>query len=354
MDAFFAAVEQRDQPKLRRKPLIIGGSPDSRGVVCTCSYEARAFGVRSAMPSYRAKELCPQGIFLPPNIDKYRAESAAIFEIFRRFTPLVEGVSIDEAYLDVTENSLNTPSATLVAVAIRQAIYKERNLTASAGVSYNKFLAKVASDLRKPDGLSVIPPNRAKQFLENLPIEKFHGIGKVTASRFKKMGVRSGKELLLLDRQILKDNFGKAGLFFYDIVRGKDERQVECFHERKSFGRETTFKQDIQDINEIKSTIEKLSLRVSELLFASKSCGKTINIKLKYADFKTITRALTLPKAVDNYDAIKAAALTLLARLTLENKPIRLVGVSVSNLTTEPPPEAIQLELDLKIPENSF
>ncbi len=349
MDAFFAAVEQRDNPKLRGRALVIGGAPTSRSVVCTASYEARKFGIHSAMPSYRAAKLCPHAIFLSPNGEKYKAESAKIFNIFKRFSEQVEMVSIDEAYIDVTENLLHSPSATQLAIEIKKCIFKELNLTASAGVSYNKFLAKMASERRKPDGLSVIPPSAAHEFLQQLSIEKFHGIGKVSAQKFHKMGVKNGSDLMKLDRLILKDNFGKVGDFYYDVVRGIDLREVETTYERKSFGREKTLSEDVTTYSEIRQILTSLSAKVASSLLSHQVQGKTINLKLKDSNFQTITRATTLLVAIDSATEIYAAADRMLSKLEIIDKKFRLVGVSVSNLVTpdSQPPPPIQLEFDL-------
>ena len=354
MDAFFASVEMRDNPRLRNRPLIIGGAPESRGVVATASYEARRFGVHSAMSARRAQELCPHGIFMRPNMEKYKTESAAILEILRRYTPLVEPVSIDEAYLDVTVNNFGDPSATRIAADIRRAILKERGLTASAGVSFNKFLAKMASERRKPDGLSVITPQGAPKFLETLPIDKFHGIGKVTAAKFMKIGVRTGKELLALDKTILTANFGKVGFFYYNIVRGIDERPVEPVWERKSVGRETTFETDTKDAETLASVLRSLSTMVSARLRRAALAGRTVTLKVRYCDFQTMTRAASFPAPTDVPEQIAAAAEALLAGLSADPRPIRLLGVTVSNFKSPdvppndapPEPTAIQLEFD--------
>lgn len=353
MDAFFASVEMRDDPRLRNRPLIVGGDPDSRGVVATASYEARRFGVHSAMPARCARELCPHGVFMRPNMEKYKAESAAILEIFRRYTPMVEPVSIDEAYLDVTVNNLGQPSATRIAADIRRAIREERGLTASAGVSFNKFLAKMASEQRKPDGLSVITPQGAPDFLLALPIEKFHGIGKVTAAKFLKMGVRTGKELLALDRGILTANFGKVGDFYYNIVRGIDERPVEPEWERKSVGRETTFETDTRDTEKLSAVIGSLSGMVAARLRRAGLSGRTVTLKVRYCDFQTLTRAVSFPDPTAAPEKIAAAAGELLSGLAADSRPVRLIGITVSNFRGPDEPSGksaeplfIQLEFD--------
>ena len=349
MDAFFASIEQRDRPELRGRPVIVGGSAEERGVVSTASYEARKFGVHSAMPTARAHRLCPQGIFLPCDFDRYRETARVIRAIFHRYTALVEPVSIDEAYLDVTENTLNEPSATRLAAVIQREILNETGLTASAGVSYNKFLAKVASDLRKPAGLSVITPEEAEAFLEKLPIEKFHGIGKATAARFHAMNIRTGKDLKALDLATITANFGKFGAFYYHIVRGIDDRPVEVTDERKSVGRENTFAHDISDIRRIRRELRELAARVALNLQRLRLAGRTVTLKVRYHDFRTVTRSGSAPKPVCRSDQIAAVASALLERTEAGQLPVRLLGISVSNF---PPPEdryrPEQLEFDFE------
>ena len=352
MDAFFASVEQRDNPAYRGKPVIVGAPPDMRGVVSASSYEARKFGVHSAMPSRRAYELCPHGIFLPVAMERYRDESRALYEIFRRFSRRVEMASVDEAYIDVTENLVNQPSATLIAMAIRKTIKDERRLTASAGVSFNKFLAKMASERRKPDGLSIIPPAAAKEFLAGLDIGKFHGIGKVTANKFRRIGVRTGADLLRLDIDFLTNSFGKAGAYYYNVVRGVDEREVETSNERKSLGRETTFLEDVDNVNTIRQTVVQLAERVSQLLKTHNLAGHTVTLKLRYDDFETLTRAHTGADALCDSVPIAQTALTLLNKLELAGRKVRLLGVTVSSFAHEKPLDTapIQLEFDFDPP----
>ena len=347
MDAFFASIEQRDRPELRGLPVIVGGSAAERGVVSTASYEARKFGVHSAMPTARALRLCPQGVFLPCDFERYRATARVIRAIFHRYTALVEPVSIDEAYLDVTENSLHEPSATRLAAAIQREILHETGLTASAGVSYNKFLAKVASDLRKPAGLSVITPEEAEAFLEALPIEKFHGIGKATAGKLHGMNIRTGRDLKALDLATITAHFGKFGIFYYHIVRGIDERPVEVTDERKSVGRENTFPHDISDIRRIRRELRELAARVAHNLQKLQLAGRTVTLKVRYHDFRTVTRSTGTAAPVNRSSAIAATALELLARTEADRTPVRLLGISVS---TFPAPEdryrPEQLEFD--------
>lgn len=348
MDAFFASVEQHDHPELRGKPVIIGGSSARRGVVSTCSYEARAYGVHSAMATARAEKLCPQGIYLPGNMDRYREVSAEIRAIFLSITDLVEPLSIDEAFLDVTENSRNCRSATKLARELQREIFDRTGLTASAGVSYNKFLAKVASGIRKPAGLTVITPEEAPTFLEALPIEKFFGIGKVTAARLKRMNIRNGRDLKQLELPLLCSLFGKSGAFYYHIVRGIDERPVEPdTGERKSIGRETTFANDLSDWRLIKPHLHHLTRDVCRTLQHQKLAGKTISVKIRYENFQTATRSATFHTPLDTANAIEAVALELLHKTELPKRKIRLLGVTVSNFPSEAElARPVQLEFD--------
>ena len=352
MDAFFTSVEQRDNPAYRGKPVIVGAPPNMRGVVSAASYEARKFGVHSAMPSRRAYELCPHGIFLPVAMERYRDESHKLYEIFRRFSRRVEMASVDEAYIDVTENLVNQPSATLIAMAIRKTIQDERRLTASAGVSYNKFLAKMASERRKPNGLSIITPAAAADFIAGLEIGKFHGIGKVTAGKFRRIGIRNGADLRRLDLAFLTTGFGKAGAYYYNVVRGVDEREVETSYERKSLGRETTFIEDVGDIATIRKTVVQLAERVAQLLKADNLAGHTVTLKLRYDDFTTLTRAHTGADALADSVPIAQTALTLLDKLEIAGRKVRLLGVTVSSFAQEKPlsDAPIQLEFDFDPP----
>jgi DNA polymerase IV len=331
MDAFYASIEQRDNPQLRGKPVIVGGDPQSRGVVCTCSYEARKYGVHSAMPSSHAQRLCPQGVFIRPRMTAYRMASAQIRTIFFLYTELVEPLSLDEAYLDVTDNRKNITSATIIAQEILTAINAETGLTASAGVSYNKFLAKVASDINKPNGMTVIIPSQAEEFIATLPIEKFFGIGKVTAKKMRTMGITNGAELKQLDLATMSSTFGKNGAYFYNIVRGVDNRQVEPNRQRKSMGREITLQNDIDDIAEITQIIRELSERVETLLRQANLKGNTVTLKLKYADFVSVTRAKTLSKPCDDRTVIADTSEELLKKTEAGQRKVRLIGVTVSN-----------------------
>ena len=340
MDAFYASVEIRDNPSLRGKPVIVGGMPNTRGVVCTCSYAARKFGVRSAMPASRAYQLCPQGIFLHPRFEVYREVSLLIRRIFFDYTDLVEPLSLDEAYLDVTDNKRGIPYATRTAREIKARIFHETGgLTASAGVSFNKFFAKVASDLRKPDGLTVIPPDQAEEFLETLPIGKFYGVGKVTEKHFLKMGIKTGGDLKRLSKLELMREFGKTGEFYYEIARGIDTRAVEPNRERKSLGTEVTFQSDISDLTEMIPVIQQQSQEVSDDLHKHGLAGRTVTLKVKFFDFKSITRSRTLDRCTDSAEVIASVARELLLATEAGKTAVRLLGVTVSNF---PEPEKIE------------
>ncbi len=347
MDAFFASVEQHDHPELRGKPVIVGGSVERRGVVSTCSYEARAFGVHSAMPMARALRLCPQGVFLSGNMKRYKEVSEEIHRIFHEFTALVEPLSIDEAYLDVTENYRQSRSATLLAREIQKEIYHRTGLTASAGISYNKFLAKVASGMQKPAGLTVITPERALDFLEALSIDQFYGIGKVTAGKLRSMNIRTGHDLKALSMETLSSHFGKAGLFYYHIVRGRDDRPVEVDDERKSVGRENTYATDLTDKRQIRIHIRALARKVARLLQKNRLAGRTVTLKVRYENFQTVTRSVSFHQPTDNGEVIGETAIRLLAKTEAGERPVRLLGVTVSNF---PPEEEltrpVQLEFD--------
>lgn len=349
MDAFFASVEQHDKPELRGKPVIVGGSVERRGVVSTCSYEARAFGVHSAMPMARALRLCPKGVFIEGNMKRYREVSKQIHAIFHEFTAQVEPLSIDEAFLDVTTNTRNNSSATVLAREIQREIYNRTGLTASAGVSYNKFLAKVASGLKKPAGLTVITPDRALEFLEALPIEQFYGIGKVTAGKLRNMNIRTGRDLKALNLDMLTAHFGKAGLFYFHIVRGIDDRPVEIDEDRKSVGRENTYATDLTDQRQIRIHIRALARKVARILQRNKLAGKTVTLKVRYENFQTVTRSASFHHPLDNGEAIGEVAVQLLAKTETKHRPVRLLGVTVSNFPTEEElARPIQLEFNFR------
>ncbi|MEJ7559696.1 MAG: DNA polymerase IV [Pedobacter sp.] len=336
MDAFYASVEQRDFPEYRGKPIVVGGSPEGRGVVATASYEARKFGIKSAMPSRQAQQLCPQVLFVRPRFDAYKAASVAIREIFSRFTDLIEPLSLDEAYLDVTNDKLAIGSALDIAKMIKQAIKEELNLTASAGVSSNKFVAKIASDMNKPDGLTFIGPSKIEAFMEALPVEKFFGVGKVTAKKMKSMHLHTGGDLKQLSEQVLTTYFGKSGKFYYRIVRGIDERPVQPFRETKSLAAEDTFEHDLISPEEMHTELKKLAEKVTLRLEKQNLKGRTVTLKLKFSDFKQITRNLSLPEPVYKYDEIFGTAVQLLENVDLFEKSVRLLGISISNFNDVP------------------
>lgn len=332
MDAFYASVEQRDFPEYRGKPLIVGGSPEGRGVVAAASYEVRKYGVHSAMPAAKAVRLCPQAIFVKPRFEVYRKVSEQIREIFFDYTDLVEPLSLDEAYLDVTENHINLPSATLIAKKIRKRIKDKTRLTASAGVAHNKFLAKVASDLDKPDGLSVILPDDADEFLEQLAIGEFYGIGEATESKMKSLGIKKGKDLKEWSEIDLVNEFGKTGRYYYRIVRGIDNRQVKPHRIRKSIGKERTFSDDVDDLGWINNFLRELSEKIAEQMQAKNAAGKTVTLKVRYDDFETITRSTSFSHYIDEANDIAETAITLLEETKVGERKVRLLGITLSNL----------------------
>ncbi len=348
MDAFFASVEQRDRPELRGRPVIVGGSPQHRGVVATCSYEARGFGIHSAMPTCTALRLCPHAELLSPDIRKYREASRRVRKIFFSVTSRVEPVSIDEAYLDVTENALKIPFATKVAKYILREIFVATKLTASAGVSYNKFLAKMASDCRKPAGLTVITPEKAQAFLDALPVARFHGVGKVTAARFAAMNIRFGRDLRRLELPVLRNLFGRSGEYYYQIVRGVDERPVEPESEPKSISREVTLYEDCSDLRRIRIILRTLARKVARRAAARGVAGESVTLKLKYGDFRTVTRQLMLPRPLADGAAIGEHAVALLRKTEAGSRPVRLIGVGVGNLVPPKTSAEEQLEFEFK------
>ncbi|MBB2200095.1 DNA polymerase IV [Gluconacetobacter tumulisoli] len=331
MDAFYASVEQRDDPALRGRPVAVGGSRQ-RGVVAAASYEARRYGVRSAMPSVTARRKCPDLVFVPPRFDVYRAVSAQIQAIFARYTPLIQPLSLDEAYLDVTHPLVEAPSATAIAEAIRAAICAETGLTASAGVSYNKFLAKLASDYRKPDGLFVITPRMGPGFVESLPVEAFHGIGPATAARMRALGIRTGLDLRRQDLTVLARHFGKSAAFYHGIARGQDDRPVDAERRRKSIGAERTFERDIHEWAEATAALDDLSGRVWQACTARGMGGRTVTVKIKYADFRQTGRARSLPAPASTQAELLGVARDLLRPGFPPDQGIRLLGVTLSNL----------------------
>ena len=346
MDAFYAAVEQRDNPQLRGKPVIVGGDPGSRGVVATCSYEARRFGIHSAMSSVRAYRLCPQAIFVRPRFEAYRAVSLQIRELFHEYTDLVEPLSLDEAYLDVTENKKGIEFATGVAREILSEISNRTCLTASAGVSYNKFLAKVASDVNKPAGLTVVTPEQAEDFIAELSIRSFHGVGRVTEKRMLARGIASGADLLQCSLEELQRLFGNSGEYFYNIARGIDNRAVVPNRIRKSIGKETTLEEDCSDKGEMMIILGKLAERVAGLVQAHNTSGQTLTLKVRYGDFQSVTRSHTQTEPVDDADTMLLLAEKLLDKTEAGPRTVRLLGLTVSNLMTDVPlDQSAQMEL---------
>ncbi|WP_116124830.1 DNA polymerase IV [Lewinella sp. IMCC34183] len=334
MDAFFASVEQRDNPELRGKPIAVGGSK-LRGVVAAASYEARVFGVRSAMPSVTAKRLCPDLIFVKSNFEKYREVSDQIREIFYSYTDLVEPLSLDEAYLDVTETKRGPASATLIAQAIRDEIFKTTDLTASAGVSFNKFLAKVASDINKPNGMKVIMLEEAADFLAQLPVEDFHGIGKVTAARMHKMGYRTGGDLRRLSEMEMAQRFGKVGRHYYRIVRALDDRPVNPNRNRKSVGAERTYSDDVSSPTVMKEKLDWLAEKVFAYLVERDNYGRTVTLKMKSPEFVIHTRSRSFSGEIRKLQDLREIAHQLLDENVEEVPTVRLLGLSVSNLERE-------------------
>ena len=330
MDAYYASVEQRDEPRLRGIPLAVGGSRE-RGVVAAASYEARKFGVRSAMPSITAARLCPELVFVPPRFEVYRAISAEIRAIFARYTELIEPLSLDEAYLDVTAADPGAPFATRIARDIRAAILRETGLTASAGISYNKFLAKLASDYRKPNGQFTIPPEMGPDFVANLEVGRFHGVGPAIEAKMKALGIHSGSDLRRFTEAFLMQHFGKTGSHFYKIARGIDERPVVPNRPRKSAGSEKTFQRDLGVRAEIEAALEALIDDVWNWRERSGTGGRTVTVKVRYADFEQVTRSRTLAHQVESRAELAAVADELLGSVFPLRKLIRLLGVSMSN-----------------------
>lgn len=332
MDAFYAAVEQRDNPKYRGKPIVVGGKPDSRGVVATCSYEARGYGIHSAMPSSQAYRLCPQAIFVKPRFDAYREASEIIRNIFARYCEQIEPLSLDEAYLDVSASGFFHGSATLLAKQIKQDIRSETQLIASAGISYNKFLAKIASDLDKPDGLCLITPDQAEAFIEKLPIGKFHGIGPATEKKMRELGIETGLELKRTPLPVLQQHFGKAAAHYYDIARGIDQRPVNAQRDRKSIGVETTFAEDIGDPQLIQQHLQQLLRQALGKLNEKQLTAYTLTIKIKYQNFVQITRSRTLSEAIADTPNTERVVADLLKNTAIGQKKVRLLGVTLSAL----------------------
>lgn len=332
MDAFFASVEQRDFPEYRGQPVIVGGRPDSRGVVAACSYEARQYGIHSAMSSAQAYRLCPQAIFIKPRFDAYKEASSVIRKIFLHYTALVEPVSLDEAYLDVSHSTDFHGSATLIAKDIKKSIMQKTGLVASTGISYNKFLAKIASDMDKPDGLFLITPKQGGSFVENLEIGRFHGIGKATEKKMLALGINNGHDLKQKSLSFLLKNFGKRGQYFYDIAKAVDHRPVDSHRNTQSVGVETTFQVDIKDSAEVVGHLYDLLAKALKKLDVKKMTALTLTVKIKYHDFVQITRSRTLSKAI-NLSIKQASVLEgLLKNTDVGQRKIRLLGVTLSSL----------------------
>jgi DNA polymerase IV len=335
LDAFYASVEQRDHPEYRGKPIIVGGSPDRRGVVATASYEARRFGIHSAMPSRTAFRLCPSAIFLPARFEVYRSVSRQIMAIFYQHTRLVEPLSLDEAYLDVTGSVQDLNEAVKKATQIKQQIREQTQLTASAGVSYCKFLAKIASDRNKPDGLTVITPQQAPSFLDALPIEKFFGVGKVTATRLREMDIHTGADLKRLGERNLRNLLGKHGAQLFYYACGEDNREVEPVRVRKSVGKEVTLEHDISDRGEMEQILAELAAQVEHRLVELELAGKTLTLKVRWSNFDLVTRAVSKAQGFQQSQEMLPVLYSQLSRLVDGKQAVRLLGVTVSNLFSQ-------------------
>lgn len=333
MDAFFASVEQRDDPSLRGRPVAVGHAA-ARGVVAAASYEARQFGVRSALPSVTALRRCPDLVFVPPRFDVYRDVSRQIHEVFTHYTDLIQPLSLDEAYLDVTANRLGIETAWLTAKAIRAAILEKTGLTASAGISYNKFLAKLASDYRRPNGQFAVTPDMGVAWVETLPVSRFHGIGPVTAEKMKRLGIETGADLRSKSLEFLQCHFGSSAGWYHAIARGVDDRPVNSNRVRKSSGSETTFDRDLTDSGEIEAGVLRMADDVWRCFESRESFGRTVTVKVRYGDFQQITRSRSQPSAVATQEALHRSALELIRSVLPAEKGIRLVGVTVSNFAS--------------------
>lgn len=335
MDAFYASIEQRDKPGLKGKPIIVGGDPNKRGVVATCSYEARKFGIHSAMPSITAYKLCPHVIFTRPRMNVYKEVSDEIMDILYKYSDIIEPLALDEAFIDVTENKLNSKYATIIAKEIKNRIYKETKLTASAGVSYNKFLAKLGSDFNKPNGLTVITPEIKEKFLDNMSIDKFFGVGKVTKNKLNNIGIFTGRDLKSLSENELIDLFNEKGKLLYDFARGIDNRIVNPNRIRKSIGKEITLREDIEELEDIIPVLKSLAEQVEKRAILCNAKGHTITLKVKFSDFKNITRRVTIDKYVNKQKDILDKVLELLKSIDITNRKIRLLGITLSNFKHE-------------------
>jgi DNA polymerase IV len=346
MDAFYASVEQRDNPELRGRPVAVGGSRQ-RGVVAAASYEARKFGIHSAMPSVTAKRRCPELVFVTPRFDTYRQVSLQIRAIFAEFTSIIEPLSLDEAYLDVTANLKGLSSATQIAEEIRARVRAETGLTASAGVSYNKFLAKLASDHRKPDGLFVITPSMGPAFVETLPVAKFHGVGPATTATMNRLGIHTGLDLRAQSLLFLQEHFGKRGPFYYGIARGIDERPVRADRIRKSVGAENTFVADLTEFSAMCEALQPIVDKLWSHCESTRVSGRSVTLKVKYADFQQITRTRSQPNPVAGRAELERVSLELLKSLMPVPKGVRLLGVTLSMLGTDATESGPQMRLAL-------
>jgi DNA polymerase-4 len=347
MDAFYASVEQRDQPALRGRPVIVGGQPSTRGVVAACSYEARAFGVRSAMPCAQAQRLCPTAIFVPPRMARYAEVSRQIRAVFLEITPLVEPLSLDEAYLDVTDNALNEPLAGKLARLIKDEIKRRTGLTASAGVGPNKLVAKIASDLRKPDGLTIVPPHEVADFLAPLPVTRLWGVGPRTNERLHDLGIKTVADVRRVDVALLSQRLGSYGPYLAELALGRDERPVDTRREAKSRGSETTFAHDVTSLTHLRTVLGELCDDVAADLARLSLRARTLTLKVRYDDFTTITRSRSVEPALRDAEHILEVAHALLMSSTeAGTRPVRLLGVSVSNLSSEHAPEQLWFRWD--------
>ncbi|QQK78360.1 DNA polymerase IV [Salicibibacter cibarius] len=335
MDAFFSSVEERDNPSLKGKPVIIAKHPKKtggKGIVSTANYEARKYGVHSAMSAYKAYEQCPHGIFIDGNYRAYREASLQIREIMQRYTPMVEPVSIDEAYMDVTTNNKKIPSATILAKQIQNDIWQETKLTSSAGVSYNKFIAKIASDMKKPAGLTVVPPDEALPFLKQLPIEKFPGIGPKTAQKMHDLNIYTGEDLYQMEQMDLISLFGKAGTSYYHRARGIDNKPLNMQRERKSVGKERTYFHNLTTDSEVTDELRKIAQEVVTALNRVQKHGKTVVLKIRYRSFETLTRQVSAPHYFETPEAINDQAAGIWEEVGMAEKGVRLLGITITNL----------------------
>ncbi|MEO1122612.1 MAG: DNA polymerase IV [Cyanobacteria bacterium J06635_15] len=344
MDAFYASVEQRDHPDYRGKPIVVGGRPEKRGAVAAASYEARQYGIHSAMPSRIAAQLCPTLIFARPRFDVYKTVSQQIQQIFFQYTDLVEPLALDEAYLDVTENKPGIGSAMAIAREIKQAIHTETQLTASAGVSVNKFLAKIASAMDKPDGLYLIAPDQVESFVAALPIDKFHGVGEVTARKLKALGIHTGADLKHWQEGDLVARFGKVGHYYYRVSRGQDNRPVNPNRIRKSIGAEQSFSTDLSSLEDMVNALETIAQQVASRLERQKRWGYTLTLKVKYANYQQITRSRTVTTPIYESPAIFDMARSLLLTHRNQTQKVRLLGIAIANLN---PPDMPYIQLEL-------